>query len=214
MKRAYAAFAVTAVLMLGACSTAPAITSSVVTAEATSAKASKPVSGGVVVLLRGGLNIFSTGMDELAKKLRAAGVDARTEPHAKWKELAGEARDRYVKTRKPLVLVGHSWGALAAILLAGELEKTNTPVDLMILYDTTESVKIPSNVIHVVNFNSSTAIGLNLTVTGNLRFHGKIDDIDVPDFDHLNMDNAGPLHDRSIAEILKLIKPNARTASR
>jgi pimeloyl-ACP methyl ester carboxylesterase len=174
--------------------------------------AARPASGGVVVLLRGGLNIFSTGMDELAKKLRAAGFDATSYGHADWERLAAEARDRYKKTKKPFVLIGHSWGALAAILLADELQKSNTPVDLMILYDTTETVKIPTNVRRVVNFNSSTTIGLGLTVTGRSGFQGRIDNIDVPEFGHLDMDNAAPLHTRSINEVRKVIKPGARVA--
>ena len=106
------------------------------------------------------------------------------------------------------------WGALAAILVASELNKNGTPVDLMILYDTTETVKIPPNVRHVVNFNSKTTIGLGLTVTGLNGFHGRIDNIDVPEFGHLDMDNAAPLHKRSIAEVLKVIRPGARTAAR
>ena len=211
MKRvAWAAVAVS-VLFLSACGVMPTIEAS---AASGSVAATRPASGGTVILLRGGLNVFSTGMDELAVKLRAAGIDARSEPHADWPKLAVEARQRYLKTRKPLVLIGHSWGALAAILLASELDKTNTPVDLMILYDTTETVKIPANVRHVVNFNSSTTIGLGLTVTGLSGFHGRIDNIDVPEFGHLDMDNAAPLHKRSIAEVLKVIRPSAGTARR
>jgi pimeloyl-ACP methyl ester carboxylesterase len=211
MKRvAWAAIAV-CVVFLSACGVVPTIEASAASGNVASAK---PVSGGIVILLRGGLNVFSTGMDELAVKMRAAGIDARSEPHADWPKLAAEARQRYIKTRKPFVLIGHSWGALAAILLASQLDKSNTPVDLMILYDTTESVKIPANVRHVINFNSSTAIGLGLTVTGLNGFHGRIDNIDVPEFGHLDMDNAAPLHQRSIAEVLKLIRPGARTAGR
>jgi hypothetical protein len=49
---------------------------------------------------------------------------------------------------------------------------------------------------------------------GGTPFHGRIDNIDVPEFGHLDMDNAAPLHQRSIAEVLKLIRPGARTAGR
>ena len=203
--------AIAAVVFLSACGVVPSIEASAASGKVA---AVRPAQGGVVVLLRGGLNIFSTGMDELGVKLRAAGIDARSEPHADWPQLAEEARQRYVKTKKPFVLIGHSWGALAAILLASELNKSGTPVDLMILYDTTESVKIPANVRHVINFNSSTTIGLGLTVTGLNGFHGKLDNVDVPEFGHLDMDNAAPLHKRSIAEVLKLIRPSARTAVR
>lgn len=211
MKRVMWAAIAAAVVFLSACGVAPSISASAASAKAASTRAP---SGGEVILLRGGLNVFSTGMDELAKKLRAAGIDARSEPHASWPALAAELKQRYAKNKKPIVLIGHSWGALAAILLAKQLGESNTPVRLMILYDTTESVKIPTNAVRVINFNSSTTIGLGLTVTGLAGFHGKIDNIDVREFDHLNMDNAAPLHARSIAEILKIIRPGARTVAR
>jgi pimeloyl-ACP methyl ester carboxylesterase len=211
MRRVARAAIAAAAVLLWACGIVPTIQAS---AASGSVAAARPASGGVVILLRGGLNVFSTGMDELAVKLRAAGVDARSEPHADWPKLAVEARQRYVKTKRPFVLIGHSWGALAAILVASELNKSGTPVDLMILYDTTETVKIPPNVRHVINFNSKTTIGLGLTVTGLSGFHGRIDNIDVPEFGHLDMDNAAPLHKRSIAEVLKVIRPGARTVGR
>jgi pimeloyl-ACP methyl ester carboxylesterase len=210
MNRVASAVIAVSLLFLPACGV------STIEASAASGDVAKarPHAGGTVILLRGGLNVFSTGMDELAVKLRAVGIDARSEPHADWPKLAVEARQRYIKTRKPFVLIGHSWGALAAILVAAELNKSGTPVDLMILFDTTETVKIPPNVRHVVNFNSKTSIGLGLTVTGLIGFHGRIDNIDVPEFGHLDMDNAAPLHDRSIAEVLKVIRPEARTTGR
>lgn len=178
-----------------------------------SAAVAKPASGGFVVLLRGGMNIFSTGMDELAVKLRAAGIDARSEPHADWPKLAAEARERYAKSKRPFVLVGHSWGGLAAVLLAAELNKTGTPVDLLILYDPTQAVRISPNVRHVINFTSSTGIGLGFTATGLKGFRGRIDNIDVPEFGHLSMDNAPPLHQRTVADIMKVIRPGALPAS-
>ncbi len=158
----------------------------------------------VVYLLRGGLNIFSTGMDELTAKLRAEGVDANSVGHAQWQEIAVEARQNYVANKTPIILVGHSWGALAANLIALELRKTNTPVALMILYDPTDSVKIPPNVRHVINFISNTNYANGYRATALPGFSGTIENISEPAYNHINIDNAVPLQDLSVAAILKI----------
>jgi pimeloyl-ACP methyl ester carboxylesterase len=171
-----------------------------------------PQANGKVYLLRGGANIFSTGMDDLARKLRSKGIDAASYGHADWPKLAIEARQRYAKDKSATVIIGHSFGANAAVVMASELEKSNTPVALIILYDPTDNLAVPGNVRRVVKFNSSTAIGLGLKTSGTVSFHGSIDNVDTPQFNHLDMDNAAPLQDRSIAEVLKIIRPKLRAS--
>ena len=202
MKRVAGAAVIIAIVLLSGCAGLfPPVAS-----PATTAALVRPAGRGVVYLLRGGFNIFSTGMDELAVKLRAQGVDARSAGHSEWREIAAEARDRYAKDKTPIILVGHSWGALAAVLIAMELEESNTPVALMILYDGTESVRIPPNVRHVINFVSATNIGIGLKATALPGFTGKIENIDEPAYNHINIDNAVPLHDLSIAAILPVVR--------
>ncbi len=174
----------------------------------------RPAGRGVVYLLRGGFNIFSTGMDELAVKLRAAGVDATSEGHSNWQAVAADARARYARNKTPIILVGHSWGALAVNLVAIELQKSNTPVALMILYDGTDSVKVPANVRHVINFISNTNIGMGYKAAGLPGFSGVIENIAEPQYNHTNIDNAVPLHDASIAAILQVIRVPASAARR
>jgi hypothetical protein len=203
-----ATFALTMVCLLAGCGLAPLVGSTEVSAATT-----VPASNGKVYLLRGGANIFSTGLDELAEKLRKRGVDAMSYGHAQWRTLAAEARDRYVKSKAPVVIIGHSFGANAAVLMAAELGKTNTPVALIILYDPTDNLSVSSNVRRVLKFNSSTAIGLGLQTQGTVSFTGTIDNVDVPQFNHLDMDNAAVLHDQSIAAVLKVIRPRLRAAA-
>jgi hypothetical protein len=202
-----AALAFTAMLLLSACADPDAFLHSGAKTDATVAQ---PASRGVVYLLRGGFNIFSTGMDELAAKLRARGIDARSDGHARWRQLAGEARKRYEATGAPIVLIGHSWGALGIMLMADELARTGTPVALMIIYDTTDSLKVPPNVHHVINYRSVSVMGLGLTVTGGYGFAGKIDTIDEPEIGHMRLDNEPSLHQQSIAAVLKVIRPARR----
>ena len=166
--------------------------------------AGKPSSNGVVYLLRGGLNVFSTGLDELAKELRGRGIDAKSYGFDGWPALAANAHARYVKTRLPIVIIGHSFGANAAVLMAAELEKSKTPVALLILFDTVSSMKVPANVRRVIDLVSTTGQGIGITVTGEFGFTGHIDTIDVPE-GHLSMDNDPRNHDISIAAVLKVI---------
>jgi pimeloyl-ACP methyl ester carboxylesterase len=142
--------------------------------------------------------------------MRARGLDAHSEPHRDWQEIAGKLARQYAANKGPIALIGHSWGALAAVLVADELEKSNIPVALIILYDTTDSVKIPPNVRRVINFSSSTTIGLGITVAGEYGFAGKIENVNVPQVNHLDMDNAPALHEQSINAVLQAIKPRAK----
>lgn len=168
---------------------------------------------GIVYLIRGGANIFSTGMDEIAEKLDARGVDARSLGHSSWREIAREAADRYKKKRQPIVLVGHSFGANAAVLVADELAKSNVPVALVILFDPTTVMQAPANVKRLVNFYSSTVQGMNLEVVPGHGFAGKLENVEMPDVGHLEIDNDTRLHDRVIADVLKLYGLRNRAAA-
>ncbi|MEJ0013900.1 MAG: alpha/beta fold hydrolase [Bauldia sp.] len=203
VKAICAALTLAGVLALGGCADLPEITGKEKLADI--APTGPLVGAGEVYLLRGGFNIFSTGMDELAAKLRARGVDARSYGHAQWRELAADARQRYVANHAPIVLVGHSWGVLGAVLMARELAKTSTPVALMVLYDSTDPVVVPANVKHVINLRSKAAIGAHIAVTGGYGFGGVIDIEDRPEYGHLNMDNAPALHEETIAEVLQVL---------
>ena len=67
-----------------------------------------------VYLLRGVLNIFSLGLDDIAAKLRAQGIPVTVANFASWSSLADEAAAEYKSGRlKTIILVGHSSGATA-----------------------------------------------------------------------------------------------------
>lgn len=64
---------------------------------------------------------------------------------------------REEKTRAKIVLYGHSWGASAAVTLAGELKKDGIPVLLTIQVDSVQKRSqndgvIPDNVARAINF--------------------------------------------------------------
>jgi thioesterase domain-containing protein len=166
--------------------------------------AAAPSSTGVVYLFRGAFNIFSTGMDQIAKKLRARGIEAKSTSYADWPAFAAEAKTRYAQTHLPIILVGHSFGANAAVLLAAKLEESHTPVALLILFDTVSSMKISANVRRAIDFVSTDGRGAGITVTGELGFVGGIDRVKLRE-GHLAMDTDRHNQDISIAAILKVI---------
>ena len=174
--------------------------------------AGTPSSGGIVYLFRGGLNIFSTGVDVLAKKLRARGIEATAYGNVDWQAVTEKAKVRYAKTHQPIVLVGHSFGANAAVLMAAELNKSKTPVALIILYDTVSSMKISANVRRVIDFVSIDGEQIGITVTGEFGFTGHIERIDAKE-GHLAIDKDPHNHDISIAAILRVIRGGAPLAN-
>ncbi len=180
------------------------------TVPLSSVQVAQPAIAGSVYLIRGGFNIFSTGMDELAEKLRQVHVDAQVVGHATWNQTAQDIRREYAATHAPIVLIGHSWGALAAELIARDLNRDAIPVALLELYDSTDPLTVTPNVKHVINYMSLTGIHDGATASGETGFTGTIDNVKVPEYGHLNIDNAPAMHQRSIADVLAALRPAKR----
>ena len=102
---------------------------------------------GSVYLYLGLLNVFSTGLDSLGSKLRARGVPAVVMNYAGWGGPASEGESRYAKNKaraRPIVIVGHSFGADAAIAMAARLGQKKIPVDLVVIFDATQRQPVPA----------------------------------------------------------------------
>ena len=182
-------------------------------AGAAEAKASsKAIDTPPIYIMRGGLNIFSTGMDVLAKELTAAGNPAISDTFEDWhKEMAKQVA-AYQEHPYPIIIIGHSWGAETALLMAYKFRDANIPVALLVFYDLTDSGKVPPNVERVLNFRSSSATGMNVTVTGGTYFHGTITNVTRADLNHLNIDKAEDLHKQTIDAIATLLGKPTKTA--
>ena len=114
---------------------------------------------GQVYLLRGLANIWSRGLDKFGEQLEANGVRWSIHNHRKWKELGAEAAENYKKDKTfgPIIIVGHSLGADAAILMAEEIGDAGVPVRLLITFDGVARQnavvsKVSNNVLQVLNF--------------------------------------------------------------
>ena len=178
-------------------------------AFAVSSEAATKAPRGSIYLMRGLANVFSLGLDTLNDKLHARGVGSIVLNYASWMTIAGQIERRY-KTDKnalPVVLMGHSFGADSTLQLAGELAKHKIPVALIVNFDAVNSIKVPANVRHVVNFYESTGNGLALA--GGPGFRGRLENIDVSKVDdtigHLNIEKSPRLHTRAIAEVLRVL---------
>jgi surfactin synthase thioesterase subunit len=69
-----------------------------------------------VYLFRGLADVFSTGMDTLADEPNKHGVHATSHSHTDWKAIADRAvADYKAKKEGPIILIGHSLGADAAM---------------------------------------------------------------------------------------------------
>ena len=173
-----------------------------------------PTRPGEVVFLRGLANIFSLGLDTLSEELKKYGVNSYVYNHHAWEKIGEHliAKSRRGELTYPIVIIGHSYGANTALLMAYELRKMNIPVALLVFYDLTDSAKVPPNVDHVLNFRSSSSTGINVTVTGAAHFHGTIDNVTRADLNHITIDKQQDLHKQTIETIAKLFGKDARTS--
>jgi len=155
-----------------------------------------------VYLLRGFLNIFSLGMDDLATKLQANGISATVMNHADADFVVSRIVTAYnAGDHGPVVLIGHSLGADAIVEVADALAHYNIPVALMVLFDGTEPHQIPANVATTINYTKHFMIA-----PGPGSSPGSVANVDLsgdPGVDHLSIDTAPSLQAQTLNYILQ-----------
>lgn len=109
---------------------------------------------GEVHTMRGGLGIFSIGMNQLSAKVTDRFQIATSS--SMWYD-AGHLSNFLIKDHyneqhpRPIILVGHSLGANEQIKVARNLGKYGIPVDLLVTVDAVSPTRVTKNVKHVVN---------------------------------------------------------------
>jgi hypothetical protein len=165
-----------------------------------------------VYLLRGFMNVFSLGMDDLAAELRTNGVDARVFNHADGDAIVNEITENYrTGNRDPVVLIGHSLGADAAMLMAASLDQNNVPVALVIPFDAVASYPAPKNVARVINFTK------RYYMLPGADFHGVLVNVDLsqdPSVDHMTIDKSERLHAQVLNYMRDVESPSNSTPRR
>ena len=95
-----------------------------------------------VYLMRGLMNVFSLGMDQLAVLIARHGIEAGVHNHAEAEAVVSEIAARYgAGDRGPIILIGHSLGADAVMMMAQSLDRVARPVALVVPFDGTDSVR-------------------------------------------------------------------------
>src|SRR5664280_27573 len=139
---------------------------------------SSATAGAHVYLLRGVLNIFSLGLDDLADKLRAQGIPVTVTNYLNWPALVAEAAAEYRSGRtKTIILVGHSSGATALPDMVAHLDRLGAPVKLAIGLDSVFRTSLSGRVGRYINFYVANGNGEPVAKTG--QFHGELENIDV-----------------------------------
>src|SRR5580698_7795127 len=146
----------------------------------TTAEAAVPATGAAsvhVYLLRGVLNIFSLGLDDIAAKLQAQGIPVTITNYLAWSSLADEAAAEYKSGRvRTIILVGHSSGATAVTEMAARLGQLGVPVKLAIGFDPTSRMTASGHVDRYINYYIPH--GMGNAVDRGRQFSGVVQNID------------------------------------
>lgn len=109
---------------------------------------------GEIHTMRGGLGIFSIGMNQLRDKV----ADTYHIPaHSTMWYNAGDVSRSIInnynqqKDHRPIILVGHSLGANEQIKVARNLNAAGVPVALLVTVDAVSQTIVPPNVKHALN---------------------------------------------------------------
>jgi hypothetical protein len=145
-----------------------------------------------IYMMRGLLGVFSLGIDSLAKRLREQGYNPQIFGWDQWGSIASEIleNNRAGETGQ-IILIGHSLGSDSTIQVASAVRQADIPIDLIVTFDITQPLRVPSNVQRFVNYYQDNGFGkvarpgygftgelVNVDLTGDRSVtHGNIDEI-------------------------------------
>jgi hypothetical protein len=170
---------------------------------AKAAVSASEASGAHVYLLRGVLNIFSLGLDDIAAKLQAQGIPVTIINYLGWSALADEAAADYRSGRvRTIILVGHSSGATVLPDMVARLDQLGAPVKLAIGLDSVFRTSLQGHVGRYINFYIANGNGEPVAKTS--RLHGTLENVNVqnvPGVGHLTIEKNEIMQRKVISEI-------------
>jgi hypothetical protein len=190
---------------------------------ASTANATAPATGARVYLLRGLMNIFSLGLDDIATKLQAQGIPVIVANFASWSSLAEDAAAEYRSGRlRTIILVGHSVGATILPDMVARLSQRGVPVKLAIGLDSTFRTNLAGHADRYVNFYIANGVGEPVTRSNDFR--GVLENVNVqsvPGVGHISIDKNRIIQQKVISAIDAVVfsrqisphKPSPRTST-
>jgi hypothetical protein len=157
-----------------------------------------------VYLIRGFMNVFSDGMNQMGRALRSRGVRVSVHSNGEWPGIASNiiSRARQGKVSYPIVIAGHSVGGVEVPEFANALGKAGVPVKLAIGLDPGFANPGP--------FGPGVQTVINYRIPSGHRyrrgpgFSGSIIDVNVASFtstDHVGIDKNRSVQSKVIARI-------------
>lgn len=165
-----------------------------------------------VYFIRGFLNVFSAGMNQMTDQLRARGVNARSLSNGQWSGIARDiiARHKQGRVSFPIVIAGHSVGGQEAPQFADTLAKAGVPVALVIGVDPGFGAPPP--------FSAGSPRVVNYYIAGSARgkpyrsaagFRGSINNINIRSFsnaDHVEIDKDPRVQSRIVSLVMSVVR--------
>lgn len=168
---------------------------------------------GHVYLLRGLANVFSLGMDDLANKLNARGIPATVHEYGQWASLANAAAaESRANGNAPIIIVGHSLGADAAVEMAERLTALGAPPKLVVTFDPVGVTQVGASSGYFVNYYQSNN-GYGKRLTAGAGFRGNIVNRNlnaIGGIDHFNIEKSPRLHDEVITQVRSITAPKPK----
>ena len=166
-----------------------------------------------IYLLKGLADVFSSGLDFLQGKLQARGIVGEVHSHTEWETLAESAAAKWHGgAHGPVIIIGHSLGADAAILMAQKLGEAGVPVSLLVAFSPVNSGPANANVARAVNYFQSNSAFHGQITRGN-GFHGVLENVDLadaPGITHWNIEKADNLHAATIAKVVAIVPSSSQ----
>jgi hypothetical protein len=167
------------------------------------AQAKAPAMGTRVYLLRGLMNVFSLGLDEIGTKLQTQGIPVTVANFVSWSSLADEAAAEYKSGRvRTIILVGHSVGATVLPDMVARLSELGAPVKLAIGLDSTFRTTLAGHADRYINFYIASGVGEPVARTKDFR--GALENVDVqsmPGVGHMSIDKNQLIQQKVISAI-------------
>ena len=169
--------------------------------------------GAKVYLMRGFMNVFSLGLDELSAKIERRGIRSEVYNHLSWSRLVGEITSEYKSGQtRPIIIIGHSAGGGAVISMVEALGRAGVPVALAITLDIPSHTVAAGRVGNFLNLYVDTGVH-----TAGREFRGKITNVNLSkqmSVGHITIDKTDAVHNIILRHISQAVSGARRSTAR